>query len=745
MPPNQAVQLNIPTQATSDPNRPDFSFVIVSYNVAVLLEECLKSILERPEDGLQVEIIVVDNDSQDGSPALVRQQFPGVLLIENKENYGFPRGCNQGSRHASGRYIFFLNPDARLEPGALKTLADFMEANSACGIAGPMIRYPDGSMQSNRRRFPGPGLAFVESTVLERYRPFKNMQALRRFGLEDISPNKAQPVDWLVGAAFAVRQEVITQIGGLDEQFFMYSEELDFCRRAKLAGWQVWYTPAATVIHQEGQSSKQDVPFRHINFQTSKVAYFRKYYGRPYGWLLRNFLLGTYLFQYGEEWAKLQLRHKPDLRHERLTLIRKVLASGLRPYKSPFPPAPSELNLTLLSAEFPPQPGGVGDYTACLAAALQAAGTGQLKVLTGQTTQGEFSFLVEQFSGGWGWSMLPHVAARFKGQTRQVLNIQYQTGAYRMHPAINFLPLYLRLKLGASRPKVVTTFHDLLVPYLFPKAEPLRTWVNRLLLKTSDLAIVTNPADYRQALDWNVNQSRLRLVPIGSNIEPVPGFTNALERAVFRRELGLTDSDFAIGYFGLANRSKGIDTLLLALAELRQVDKEQAYKLLIIGGETGQTDPTNQVYAQELIALIEKLGLSEAVIRTGHRTAAETSRLFYALEAVSLPFKDGASFRRGSLLAPLAHGLPVVTTFPQPEPAQHFPENEVFPQLLDGQNILLVRPNAPAELAGALRKLRQDPELREHLKTGGLELARRFSWPTIARRSLDLYRELFEN
>lgn len=737
-------QITQPDISNSPAQTPDFSVIIVSYNVAPLLEECITSLLEHMA-GLQLEIIVVDNASQDGSPALVRTKFPGVLLIENKNNYGFPRGCNQGLWQASGRYIFFLNPDARLEKNALQALFNFMEANPDCGIAGPRIHYPDGSEQPNRRRFPGPALAFIESTILQRYRPFKNLKALHRFTFEDVSAEKAQTIDWLVGAAFVVRREVVEQIGGLDERFFMYSEELDFCRRAKKAGWQVWYTPEATVVHQEGQSSKQNLASRHINFQTSKIAYYRKYYGPLYAGILRNFLLGTYLFQYGEEWLKLQLRHKRELRRERLALISKVLMSGLRPFKSPFPPTPIELNLTLLSAEFPPQPGGVGDYTVYLAKALQDAGVGRVKVLTGPgeiASHLDYPFKVERIKG-WGWTSLPEIANRFEGSARQVVNIQYQTGAYRMHPAINFLPLYLRLKLGQTRPKIVTTFHDLLGPYLFPKAGKLRNWVNKVLLKTSDLALVTNSADYRQALAWGVIESRLRLVPIGSNIEAGGNFPNELDRAVFRQGIGLKEGDFAVGYFGLANRSKSIDTLLLALAELRQQDR--SYKLVFIGGETGQTDATNRKYAGEIAELVEKSGLSETVIRTGHQAAAETSRLFYALDAVALPFRDGASFRRGSLLAPLAHGLPVVTTWPQTPEIAEKTEGEKKPQLLDGRNILMVKPENPSELAAALRRLRDEPELRETLKSGALELSRHFAWPEIARRTLELYLELFQD
>jgi glycosyltransferase involved in cell wall biosynthesis len=324
------------------------------------------------------------------------------------------------------------------------------------------------------------------------------------------------------------------------------------------------------------------------------------------------------------------------------------------------------------------------------------------------------------------------------------VNIQYQTGAYRMHPAINFLPLYLRFKLGKTRPVVVTTFHDLRVPYLFPKAGKARTWVNQLLLKTSDRAILTNPTDYQQALAWGVNESRLRLVPIGSNIEAGANFPSELDRAVFRRGLGLNENDFAIGYFGLVNRSKGLDTLLTALAGL--VKEDRSFKLVIIGGETGQTDATNRAYAGEIASLLEKLGLSEAVIRTGHQSAGETSRLFYALDAVALPFRDGASFRRGSLLAPLAHGLPVISTWPSSgaEPTGNLTGVAGEPQLLDGRNILLVKPEDPAQLAEAIQRVRQEPELRATLQSGAFALARHFSWPEIARRTLAIYIELFK-
>ncbi|NWJ97373.1 MAG: glycosyltransferase [Chloroflexi bacterium] len=723
---------------------PDLSVIIVSYNVAALLEECLLSVLEREPDEFLVEIIVVDNASHDGSATLVRQKFPQCRLIENKHNYGFPRGCNQGLKVAKGRYLFFLNPDARLEPDALRKLVIFMENHPQAGIGGPQLRYPDGSLQPNRRRFPSRRLAFIESTILQRYAPFKNLKALRHFYCEDRPADQTQEVDWLVGAAFLVRRAVTNQIGGLDERFFMYSEELDFCHRAKTQGWECWYLPEAVVTHQEGRSSAQDLPQRHINFQTSKVSYYRKHSGWLYAEILRLFLLATYLFQFLEESAKLLLRHKPSLRRERLSLIRQVLASGLRPYHSPYPPSAAELEVCLISAEYPPQPGGVGDYTDRLAETL--AELCGVQVLTGLETSpagrsagrsAERPFtILRRKSNKWNWACLPEIAQFLERRPTGAVIIQYQTGAYRMHPAINFLPLYLRWRLGPNCPVVATTFHDLLLPYLFPKAGPVRRWVNQLLLRSSDRAIVTNPEDYQTALEWGAAPEKLSLIPIGSNITPVTSTTKT--RAEVRQGWGLTEKEFVIGYFGLLNRSKGVDTLLESLAQLRDEPGGEKWRLVIIGGEIGQTDPTNQPYAYEIERLITRLKLEKIIIRTGHLSNPATSQAFSGLDVVALPFRDGASFRRGSLLAPLVHGLPVVTTASPHLTSPNSPLEKKYAniraklQLLSGKTVYLVEPENSQALALALRHLQSNPELLTALAQNALELSQHFGWDAIA-------------
>ncbi len=303
----------------------DLTVVVVNWNVRDLLRRCLHSVLAH---AIRLEIIVVDNASSDGSAAMVRAEFPSVRLIANEENRGFTAATNQGLALAQGRYLLLLNPDTEVVGDALATMVHYMDAHPKVGALGPQLRYPDGSRQPSRRRFPTFATALVESTVIQEW--WRDNRFLRRYYMADTPDDAIQAVDWVVGACLLVRREVYDQVGGLDEGFFMYSEELDWCRRIKEAGWQVVYLPTATIIHHEGRSSEQVVPARHIHFQSSKVRYFRKHHGALQAGLLRRFLLATYLYQLVREGAKWLVGHKRPLRAERVRAYRQVLRSGLR-------------------------------------------------------------------------------------------------------------------------------------------------------------------------------------------------------------------------------------------------------------------------------------------------------------------------------------------------------------------------------------------------------------------------------
>jgi GT2 family glycosyltransferase len=214
-----------------------------------------------------------------------------------------------------------------LDAGALGVMVGYLDAHPEVGAVGPQLRYPDGSVQPSRRRFPTVATLFLESTLLQRW--FPRNAVLDRFYVADRPDDMEQEVDWLVGAALMARREALEEVGGFDEQFFMYSEELDWCRRARAAGWKIVYLPEAVIVHHEGRSSGQVVAARHIHFYTSKVLYAGKYHGKTAAEALRIFLLATFVWQMAEEWVKWLLGHKRPLRASRIREYREVLRSGL--------------------------------------------------------------------------------------------------------------------------------------------------------------------------------------------------------------------------------------------------------------------------------------------------------------------------------------------------------------------------------------------------------------------------------
>ena len=299
------------------------SIIIVSWNVRELLRACLASL------PCEAEIIVVDNASADGSAAMVSAGFPGVRLLANVENRGFTGGNNDGLALAGRRFVLFLNPDTVVQGDALDRMTAYLEAHPDVGVVGPQLRYGDGSLQSSRRRFPTLATGLTESTPLAWHWPPERNRWAAQYHLDDVPADRAQQVDWLVGAALLTRREVLAQVGGFDEGYFMYSEELDWQRRVRQAGWQVVYLPEAVITHYEGKSSEQATAARHIRFNRSKVRYFRKHHGRLAAEFLRWSLLAMFAGEWGIEAAKCLLGSQRDLRRARLAAYGQLLRSGL--------------------------------------------------------------------------------------------------------------------------------------------------------------------------------------------------------------------------------------------------------------------------------------------------------------------------------------------------------------------------------------------------------------------------------
>jgi GT2 family glycosyltransferase/glycosyltransferase involved in cell wall biosynthesis len=712
---------------------PDLSIIVLSWNVADLLAGCLQSLPVAAGDWWErTEVIVVDNASTDASVSLVRTDFPHVRLVALTSNLGFSGGNNAGIQVSRGQHILLLNADTLARPLSIEALANYLDANPGTGIVGPRLLNPDGSTQSSRRRFPTVVTALVESTPVQRW--FSGSRLLRDFYMLDRPDEETQQVDWLSGAALMCRRETLMQVGLLDPGYFMFSEEVDLCKRVAAAGWDIAYLPEARIVHYGGQSTEQDVPARHIHFNTSKARYFRLHEGSLAGRIVRRYLLGVYVAQSITEGAKWLVGHKRALRAERLRMYSQVLKSGLR--EQPLTSQTSD-KVLLITGEYPPARGGVGDYTCRLALALHSIQIGSRVLISYGAPVNEQATEPSPYTGESGskaplatrWINLRSAMRALRFSRARIAHIQYQTGAYQLRPTVNFLPLLLRLRWGGP---CVVTFHDLLVPYLFPKAGPVREWANRLLALSASAVVATNPYDAERLRSWGVN--KLKVIPIGSNIR-----NNAptdFSREEWRASRGVGPDNVLLAYFGFLNQSKGLEDLLHVVDYLRTLGN---FRLMMVGGGLGASDPTNKATAAHLEKVAADLGVQDRLLWTGYLSPQEVSAALLSADIAVLPFMDGASFRRGSLLATLEHALPVITTHARAQPS---PEIASWPRLKDGENALLVPPGDREALARAVHRLSADNSLRHALSKGATDLAHHFNWERIAQMHAELYREL---
>jgi glycosyltransferase involved in cell wall biosynthesis len=378
------------------------------------------------------------------------------------------------------------------------------------------------------------------------------------------------------------------------------------------------------------------------------------------------------------------------------------------------------LRVLLISGEYPPMEGGVGDYTRILGEAMAAQGA-EVEVLTSTAAgpaTGQSRICHHSIVHSWGWRTYRHVRRLVRQFAPDIINIQYQAAAYGMHPAISLLPRFMR------RVPFVTTFHDLRVPYLFPKAGPLRWRAVLALARASQAAIVTNRQD-EQKLEPYAGIERLERIPIGSNIphELPPDY----DRVAWRHHLGVPQNAFLLCYFGFLNASKGGEELIAAFDSFSQSDYNP--HLLMIGGAVGASDATNRAYYEKVLGMIAERGLSSRVTWTGFVSPPEVSASFCAADLCVLPYRDGASFRRGSFMAALVHGMAIVTTEPKVE----------LPELIHGENVFLVPDEDVQALQRAMEHMAADDDLRARLSRGARELARQFDWQRIAARTLALF------
>jgi hypothetical protein len=266
---------------SSQPVSVDVSIVIVNYNTRELVRACLDSLVAGAA-GVLCETFVVDNASTDGSAGVVAERFADVRLLCNPDNCGFAAANNLALAEAHGRYVVLLNPDTVVQPGALAGLVRFMDAHPRAGYCGPRLMNGDGSHQASARRLPTLLSGAWSMLGWDKCHPHSRHSADLHVAYGDRGEVRA---GWLTGACLMVRQEALAQVGVLDEAYFMYFEEADWCRRLARAGWEGWYVGEAEVVHLGGQSSApadDDAPFfgnRPGYWVPSRRRYFRKHHG----------------------------------------------------------------------------------------------------------------------------------------------------------------------------------------------------------------------------------------------------------------------------------------------------------------------------------------------------------------------------------------------------------------------------------------------------------------------------------
>ena len=405
------------------------------------------------------------------------------------------------------------------------------------------------------------------------------------------------------------------------------------------------------------------------------------------------------------------------------------------------------MRVGFLTGEFPPMRGGVGDYTARIASTMGRMGN-DCHVVTStaaQTTTSEplpFAPHVWPTMSRWNWQSLAHLRRVISDVYPDLINLQYQTGAFAMSPAINILPLILGRR--ARKTPFVVTCHDIKAPYLFPKAGLLRWLTNRVLFALSDATIVTNEQDLAQLVHADedltsqpfkdrLGRRSIYLIPIGSNIDRVELSTEGREN--HRQSLGIQSHEVAIGFFGFIDSWKGVEALIEAYSNLRM--KHSGIKLVFVGGK--RLNPTSKQadYQDAIEQQVRTTGYESDVLWTGFADAVGVSHFLQCLDICALPFVEGACYRHGSLMAAIEHRLSIVTT----KPHSAFGPDVGAPllPLRDGENALLVAPGDVTALGAALERLIVSPSARERLRTGVELLAPQFSWESIARSTLRVY------
>ena len=262
------------------PEKPDVSIVVTSYNTRDMLKSCIESI-RQSVDAITFEVICVDDNSDDGSADMVRENFPEVRLVQNRENLGYTKSNNIGIQIARGRYVVLLNADTEIQPQAFDRMVVFMDRTPEAGACGPKLLNPDGSIQYCIRSFPSAFTVLCQSLGLHKL--FPNNPITNRYYMKHLDHDRIIEAESIGTTCYVVRRQILEEVGLLDETFFMYCVDLDLNKRIGLAGYKIFYLPQAKVVHYGGQSVNQNVRWHLVDAHHGYRVLFDRYYAPKHG------------------------------------------------------------------------------------------------------------------------------------------------------------------------------------------------------------------------------------------------------------------------------------------------------------------------------------------------------------------------------------------------------------------------------------------------------------------------------
>lgn len=688
------------------------SIILVNYNTRELLRSCLSSIY-RETDQIEFEVIVVDNGSQDGSLEMLAQEFPCVRAIANAENRGFAAANNQGAAQARGTYLLLLNSDTEILDRAIEKTVAFMDAHPEIAIAGCRLRNPDGSLQPSCRSFPSPWHLFVEATFL--YRLFRRSPRFGAYHMSHFDHASSRPVDVVMGAFMMIRRPVFEKLGGFDRTYFMYTEETDFCYRARQAGFATWFFSDAEILHHVAASKTSSRAY-FLQLHSSQILFIDKHFAGLQRWLCLLFKRKGLALRV-PVYAVAGL-----LRADRL-LLRKALDYAVV-FRSSFR-IPDRQRPHALLVNFSSR-GGLAHHIFFLCQAL-AQHNRDFVLLTTQNFE-----LADRCTG---------FRARFRLRSHSEYNaIALKALVYcwsllilfreihKLRPAVIHLQesrlpsLEARLLRAVKQRgcRIVFAVHDL----VNTDRDAIRSSpALRRLYSLFDHVIVHTQANrefVQHAL--GVAFERITLLPVGEYTAISDG---AIDRREARRLLGLAPEARVLLFFGYIRRYKGLGLLIEAFAHVK---RELPDLFLVVAGEPKEP-------MAEYRRAVAAHGLqADVLFDAAYIPMSRMTHYFAAADAVVLPYLR--VFQSGLVRLAYACRRPVIAT-----------RVGDLPEVVeDGVTGYLVEPNSVQALAGALRQALADPDRLVAMGEAGFRRTRQhFSWDEIARATAGIYEQLAVN